>query len=300
LTSSGRKPADWIASRRDAPGRALTTPSTRLHHNRERVGYGEAFDLLQMGLVAIAGGIALTAIEIVGAVSYLTSQSSPSYLVAGGALITAVAAIVPILAARCSQARRYFLALLLWGSMIPALSLVFSAAVERTGSARDEANRDRQVIAQKIELARSAERDAKAVADADEAKAVAECSRAAKGSPRGPLCTAAEGRADTSRQRLQTARDAVASAGVVSKDSQAVRLAAILPVSEESVALYQPIVLPVAISVLGLLLISAGAHQQPARPTKVVRKAKGKRKHKPRLSKGPQPSANVVPLRRRA
>ena len=297
MTSSGRKPADWIASRRDAPGRALTTPSTRLHHNRERVGYGEAFDLLQVGLVAIAGGIALTAIEIVGVVSYLTSQSSPSYLVAGGALITAVAAIVPILAARCWQARRYFLALLLWGSMIPALSLVFSAAVERTGSARDEANRDRQVIAQKIELARSAERDAKAVADADEAKAVAECSRAAKGSPRGPLCTAAEGRADTSRQRLQTARDAVASAGVV---SQAVRLAAILPVSEESVALYQPIVLPVAISVLGLLLISAGAHQQPARPTKVVRKAKGKRKHKPRLSKGPQPSANVVPLRRRA
>jgi hypothetical protein len=251
------------------------------------------------GITAIVGGIALTAIEIVGAVSYLTSQASPSYLVAGGALITGVAAIVPILAARCWHGRRYLLALLLWGSMVPALSLVFSAAVERTGSARDEANRDRQAIAQRIELARTAAQDARAVVDADEAKAAAECSRATKGSPRGPLCKAAEERADASRQRLQAARDAVAQAGVIPQDPQAVRLAAILPVSQESVALYQPIILPVAISVLGLLLISAGAHQQ--KPVKAARKRKGKgRKRKPRLGKGPQPSANVVPLRRRA
>ena len=70
------------------------------------------------------------------------------------------------------------------------------------------------------------------------------------------------------------------------------RLAAILPVSEEAIVLYQPLVLPVAISVLGLLLISAGAHQP--KPQKVP-KRKGKRKRKPRLGKGPQPSSNVVP-----
>src|SRR5262245_58307218 len=110
------------------------------------------------GLAAIAGGIALTAIEVVGAVSYLVGQDSPSYLVAGGAMVTVVAAILPILAARCWQNRRYLLALLLWAAMVPALSLVFSAAVERTGSARDGANRDRQVIAQRIELTRRRER----------------------------------------------------------------------------------------------------------------------------------------------
>ena len=48
------------------------------------------------------------------------------------------------------------------------------------------------------------------------------------------------------------------------------RLAAILPVSEETIVLYQPIILPVAISVHGLLLISAGAHQ-PSPPAKAVR-----------------------------
>src|SRR5262245_50281720 len=74
--------------------------------------------------------------------------------------------------------RRHLLAVLLWVAMVPALSLIFTAAVERTGGARDEANRDRQAIAQRIELTRAAERDAKAVADADEAAARAECSRA--------------------------------------------------------------------------------------------------------------------------
>jgi hypothetical protein len=60
----------------------------------------------------------------------------------------------------------------------------------------------------------------------------------------------------------------VAKAGVVPTDPQARRLAAVLPgVSEEAVQLYQPLVLPVAISVLGLLLISAGAHSP--KPKKV-------------------------------
>jgi hypothetical protein len=243
------------------------------------------------GLTAIAGGVALTAIEVVGAVSYLTSQSSPSYLVAGGALVTLVAAILPILAARCWHTRRYVLALLLWGAMVPALSLVFSAAVERTGSARDEANRDRQVIAQRVELAKAAVNDAKADVEANEAKAAAECSRApVKGaSPQGPLCKAAESRVKEARERLQLARDGVAQAGVVPRDSQAVRLAALLPVSEEAIALYQPIVLPVAISVLGLLLISAGAHQP--KPKKALR-----RKGKPRRRGKRKPRAKVLPV----
>jgi hypothetical protein len=259
----------------------------------------------KMGAVAIAGGISLTAIEVVGAVSYLTSQSSPSYLVAGGALVTVVAAILPMLSARCWHNRRYLLALLLWGAMVPALSLIFSAAVERTGGARDEANRDRQVIAQRIELARATEKETKAVVDADEAKAAAECSRATKGAdPRGLLCRAAEDRAEASRKRLQAARDEVAKAGVVPTDPQARRLAAILPgMTEEAIALYQPLVLPVAISVLGLLLISAGAHQ----PKRKTQKRKGKRKPRRRLgnakprAKLPTPlPANVVVLPRRA
>ena len=251
---------------------------------------------------AIAGGIALTAIEVVGAVSYLAGQASPSYLIAGGALVTVVAAALPLLAARCWRDRRYLLASLLWLALVPALSLIFSAAVERTGGARDEANRDRQAIAQRIELARSAQQDAKAVVDADEAKAAAECSRAAKGSPRGPLCKAAEERADNSRRRLEAARDAVAQAGVVPTDPQARRLAAILPgMTEEAIALYQPLVLPVAISVLGLLLISVGAHSPKPKKVKARRgKRKRRRRHARRPAQPSQRQNNVVPMRRRA
>src|SRR5215470_9290116 len=36
-------------------------------------------------LAAIVGGVALTTIEVIGAVGHLVSQNQPSYLVAGGA-----------------------------------------------------------------------------------------------------------------------------------------------------------------------------------------------------------------------
>jgi hypothetical protein len=255
------------------------------------------------GHVAIIGGVALTAIEIVGAVTYLVSQASPSYLVAGGVVVTAVAAILPILAARCWRKGRRILAVLLWAALVPALSLIFTAAVERTGGAKDAANRDRQVVAQKIELARDAVKDAKAVADSDEAAAKAECSRAPKGAdPRGPQCVAAEKRADNSRQRLEAARDAQAKAGVVPPDPQARRIAAILPgVSEEAVQLYQPLVLPLAISVLGLLLVAAGAHHPPKRRNVQAKGVGGRKRRRQAPRRKPQPKStpdNVVTLKR--
>lgn len=246
------------------------------------------------GLVAIACGVTLTAIEIVGAVGYLVSQDQPSYLVAGGAVVTAVAATLPILAGRCWRDRRYLLAILLWMALVPAMSVIFTAAVERTGGARDAANKDRQAIAQRIELTRTAEKEAKAVADADEAAAKAECA-----SGRKAKCLGLEARADISRQRLEAARDAVAKAGVVPTDPQARRLAAVLPVTEEAVMLYQPLVLPVAISALGLLMIAAGAHPPKRR---MARKTVGKRKRrrKPKAKRLPQPlPANVAILRPR-
>src|SRR5262249_20571319 len=158
-----------------------------------------------LGLAAIAGGVGLTAIEVVGAVGYLLSQDQPSYLVAGGAAVTVVAAMLVPLAERCWKGGRYILAVLLVAALIPALSLVFSAAVERTGGARDGANRDRQVIAQRIALRRDAVKDAKVVADEDELAAKTECV-----SGRKAKCLGLEARADISRQRLETARTELA------------------------------------------------------------------------------------------
>ena len=67
---------------------------------------------------------------------------------------------------------------------------------------------------------------------------------------------------------------------------QARRLAAILPLTEEQVALYMPLVLPLAISITGLLLIAVGAQRPPA-PAKAP-KRKGR---KPRKRLGPRKPA---------
>lgn len=258
-------------------------------------------------LAAIAGGAVLTAIEVYGAVSYLVSQAVPNYLVAGGAVVTLVAATLPILAARCWRDRRRLLAVLLWAALAPALSVIVTAAVERTGSANDGAERGRQAIAQKLALAREGEKEAKADVAADEAAAKAECARAVKGAdPRGPACKSLEARADNSRKRLEAARETVAQAGVVPKDPMASRIAAVLPVNEEAVRIYQPLVLPLSISALGLLLISAGAHNTPKPPAKVVkrkgrkpRKRLGPRKSKPAAAPK-KASATVLPFAKKA
>jgi hypothetical protein len=176
--------------------------------------------------------------------------------------------------------------------MVPALSVIVCAAVERTGSAKDQANGDRGAIANRIELARSGEREAKATADADEAAARAECV-----SGRGSKCQGLEARADQSRQRLEAARGAVAQAGVAPKDPLASRIAAVLPISEAAVSLYQPLVLPLSISALGLLLIAAGAHRIEPAP-KAARKKVGKRKRHRRKAPSLPAQSDVIRLRR--
>jgi hypothetical protein len=266
-------------------------PRSSTQKRKGECAMGLSLSTSKWGLAAIAGGVALTAIEVTGAVTYLVSQDSPSYLVAGGAIVTVVAAILPILAVRCWRGGRHYLALLLWAALLPALSLIFTAAVERTGGARDAANRERQVVAQRIELARETVKDAKVVADTDELAAKTECARAPKGAdPRGPACKSLEARAENSRKRLEATREKLAQAGVVPQDPQARRIAAVLPgITEEAVHLYQPLVLPLAISILGLLLIAAGAHHPPKRraPKAVV----GRKRRRPAPRRKPQPKS---------
>ena len=124
-----------------------------------------------------------------------------------------VASMLVPLPERCWKGGRYVLAVLLVAALVPSLRLVFSAAVERTGGARDQANKDRQAIAQRIELKREAVKDAKAVADSDEEAAKAECA-----SGRKVKCQGLEARADLSRGRLEAARTDLAQAGTVPTD----------------------------------------------------------------------------------
>jgi hypothetical protein len=132
--------------------------------------------------------------------------------------------------------------------------------------------------------------EAKAVAAEDEA-----ADKADSATGRKAKCLGLEARADASRRRLETARTELANAGVVPSDPQARRLAAILPITEEAIQLYQPIILPVTISVLGLLLIAVGAH------TPKRRKARRRKGRKRRAARKPAPrlGSNVVRFRQK-
>jgi hypothetical protein len=251
------------------------------------------FQYSSLGIVAIVGGVILTGIEVAGAVSFLVSQNMPHYLILGGAMVTIVAAALPVLAARSWRDGRYVLAVMLWAALAPALSVIVTAAIDRVGSASDHADRGRQASAQSIELARTAAHGAKVVADADELAAKTECATG-----RGSKCQGLEVRADTSRQRLEAARAVLAQAGIAPRDPMASRLAAVLPgVSEEAIRIVQPLVLPLSISALGLLLIAAGAHHQPRR--KVQRKVGKRKRRRRRKAAASQPSqSNVIRLRK--
>ena len=100
------------------------------------------YSILALGSMAL--GVVLTGIEVLGSVTFLLDQAQPSYLVLGGAVVTACAAILLPLAERCVRDKRYLLATLLIVALVPALSLIFCAAVERTGGVKDQATRDRQ------------------------------------------------------------------------------------------------------------------------------------------------------------
>ena len=254
----------------------------------------------KVALASIAIGAAFTGIEVYGAVAFLLDQAQPNYLILGGALTTAAAATLIPLSERCLRDGRYLLGVLLLAALIPALSIVVTAAIERTGGARDRIAGDHQAKAAAIKLKNDAVADAKADLEGLKADEKRECNSAKPGAdPRGLRCKSAEKRTQEGRDRLETVRGKLADAGVAPKDPMVVRLAAVLPgISEADIALYHPLVLPLTISLLGILFIAAGARPQKRREVP-TRKGKRKRRHRPVPSK-PSERRNVIPLRRKA
>jgi hypothetical protein len=253
-----------------------------------------------VALASIVIGAAFTGIEIYGAAAYLLEQAQPPYLVLGGALTTAAAATLIPLSERCFRDGRYLLGVLLMAALIPALSIIVTAAIERTGGARDRIAGDHQAKAAAIRLKNDAVADAKADLERLRAAEERECNSAKPGAdPRGPRCKSAEKRTQEGRERLETVRGKLADAGVASKDPMVARLAAVLPgISEADIALFHPLILPLTISLLGILFIAAGA--RPPKPREAqTRRGKRKKRRRPVPPK-PSEGRNVVPLRRKA
>lgn len=174
-----------------------------------------------------------------------------------------------------------------------ALLISLTAVIGRVASQNDVRS---HTIASSNEMRRLAEvEEAEAKADRDAAAriALAECSRAdnPKADPRGPKCIAAEKREKEARERLDAARERLALMGVAKvEDSGARRLAAILPLTEAQIALYQPLLLPIWLELSGLALLTFGLSHRTAEPPEKIRRKKRRTKRTRRESR----PSNVV------
>ena len=250
-------------------------------------------------LLAIAIGISLTGIEVWGSGTYLLDQQGGwNYIVSGGIAITSLAAAIPFFAERAWRSKAYLRAVFLWLTLPLALSITLLAAVDRIGGARDVADRDRQVS----QLAIGESRDAKKAAEVELSTLSAQL-LADRRSGVCSKCKDLEGMVAAARKRVSEASVTVVQTGVAKKDPQAWRVAAILPISEEAVAIYQPLLLPAAIAVLAALLIAVGARgKAPPLPRKRIRSRqrvqakRGRPRKQPLVA--PNETTNVVKLRR--
>lgn len=200
-------------------------------------------------------GLALTGTEVYGSVEYLMGRHGGhwSYIVFLGATVTAASALIPLLVEKCLADGRYLAALACALMTIPALSTIFLAAVERTGGARDTVVTSQRQAAVKIAAAERAEAAAQRRSDADDAAVRAAC---APGRWQG--CIAAEERAKQSRLELSNMRQKRVDAGDLPLDPQARRISAMTGLSEATIQLWEPLILPITGSLLGIMFLSVG------------------------------------------
>lgn len=177
----------------------------------------------------------------------------------------------------CWRDRSPLRALLFLGLGLLAASITLLATLDRVASHKDRTVQERQ----SENLGRSLAQDAKAEAQrelvAAQAAAASECA-----SGRGTKCRGLEARADEARQRVSAASSELARLGApIAEDSMAKRLSAVTTLSEATVTLYQPVLLPLWLDLSGLTLLTFGLSQSKPKPkTKpvVVRKKKRRRR----------------------
>jgi hypothetical protein len=210
------------------------------------------------GAVAMALGGLLAICEVWGTYEFLMKdQRVLNYLVVGGCGVAAGASVLPALASRAwGQVR--LLSVALWLAYPLALVVVFAAAVERLGDAKDVAQSDRDRITRQIGLAEQAAETAKKTYEEDEKAARDECK-----SGRGSKCLGLEARANASKIAYEQAQRKILDAGIEKPDPLASRIAALLllrwpDITEKHVRLYQPLFLPLVLSVLACLFLIAG------------------------------------------
>ena len=136
----------------------------------------------------LVAGLALVGIETFGSVAYLLERDGGvSYLVLAGAACTVLSGFLPWIGERAWVDGQRLAGLAAFLLLPLTLSTIFFAAIERSGSAMDQANKAIAEQAMRIELAHAAIADAKAALADASSVAAAEC-----GSGRGRRCQSLE------------------------------------------------------------------------------------------------------------
>lgn len=175
-----------------------------------------------------------------------------------------------------------------------AILICLLAVLDRTSTAYDKTIHGRQTENLPREEARKALTQVEAEATAAEAAASVECT-----SGRGSRCKGMEERADAARRRVVEARTQLVQLGSVTAiDPMARRLAALLPLSEVSIGLLQPLLLPIWLELSGLVLLTYGLSPdrrqvEKATPKRRRRKLRQTANAKPRSMVG-KPGPRLV------
>jgi hypothetical protein len=191
-------------------------------------------------IAATAGGAALTANSIwLNACHVAGAEGWTSPLVSAGIIVTLCAASAPPLAERAGKDGQPLKGVLLWIFFVLAAGFSLTTSISRSAGYADDRIATAEKVAEKAKLARESY-------EAAQATAADECKR------RGPRCRAAEDAVKTAREQLATAEP------VVVTNPGAERLAAVLGMPEASIALYSPLMLPLALELGGFILLALG------------------------------------------
>jgi hypothetical protein len=192
-------------------------------------------------ITATVGGLALTACAVALNASHVAASDGwTSPLVASGIVVTICAAAALPIAERCAKEGQPLKAVALWIFFLLAVCFSLTASISRAGGHRDAEVAGNEAQNTKAKLAGEGYQSALAARDT-------ECK-----SGRGNRCRNAEAGLEGARKALAGMPAARAA------DPGAERVAAVLGVSEASVALYSPLALPLGLELGGFVFLAVG------------------------------------------
>jgi hypothetical protein len=219
------------------------------------MGWGLA---ILLRLIALMAGCFFIWCEAEGTYEFLLAQQQHAdFVVRAGTGFAVALGLLPMYAGRAVNGRQWGIATACWLAVPVVMAVVYYAAIQRTGGAADQAEVERLRMTRAGTLAAKTEAEAsKSWEDARDA-ARAECASGPVNQQRGHKCLEAEAKRDAAWAGVLAARDELRKAPETKPDSGARRVVAFLPfLNEAQVRLYQPMLIPVGISILASVFLT--------------------------------------------